>query len=57
MYIQNLLKPGIEKHDLEELQGVIGLKALRVDVNFEDEPVKEKKIELSATTSGDLLKT
>jgi hypothetical protein len=51
---QNLLKPGIEKHDLEELQGVIGLKALRVDVNFDD-LTSEKKIELSNTTSQQLL--
>jgi hypothetical protein len=48
---QNLLKPNIEKHDLEELQGVIGLKALRVDVNFDDIPHTEKKVELSTTTS------
>lgn len=33
---QQLLKPTIEKHELEELQGVSGLKALRVDVNFEE---------------------
>jgi hypothetical protein len=33
---KNLLKEGVEQHDLEELQGVIGLKALRVDVNFDD---------------------
>jgi hypothetical protein len=52
---QNLLKPGIEKHDLEELQGVIGLKALRVDVNFDD-LTTEKKVELSDTTSQQLLK-
>jgi hypothetical protein len=32
---KNLVKPGIEKHDLEELQGVVGLKALRVDINFD----------------------
>lgn len=32
---KNLLKPGVEQHDLEELQGVIGLKALRVEVNFD----------------------
>jgi hypothetical protein len=51
---QNLLKPGIEKHDLEELQGVIGLKALRVEVNFDD-LAAEKKIELSNTTSQQLL--
>jgi len=33
---QGKLCPEIEKLDLEELQGVIGLKALRVSVNFED---------------------
>ncbi len=52
---KNLLKPGIEKHDLEELQGVIGLKALRVEINFEDGAVAEKKVELSGTTSRQLL--
>ena len=52
---QCLLKPGIEKHDLEELQGVIGLKALRVDVNFDNMAPAEKKIELSDTTSQQLL--
>lgn len=37
-FLQNkgLLKSGIEKFDLEELQGVSGLKALRVDVNFDE---------------------
>jgi hypothetical protein len=56
-FLQNkgLLKPGIEHHDLEELQGVVGMKALRVDVNFDDLTVVEKKIELSNTTSGELL--
>src|SRR5829696_2447071 len=29
---QKLLKPGIEQFELEELQGVVGLKALRVEV-------------------------
>jgi hypothetical protein len=33
---KKLLKPGIEHHELEELQGVSGMKALRVDVNFEE---------------------
>jgi hypothetical protein len=32
---KNLLKPGIEKLELEELQGVTGLKALRVEVELE----------------------
>jgi hypothetical protein len=31
---QNLLMPEIEKLELEELQGVVGLKALRVSINF-----------------------
>jgi hypothetical protein len=37
-FLQNkqLLKPGIEHLELEELQGVSGMKALRVDVNFDD---------------------
>jgi hypothetical protein len=54
---QKLIKPGVEKHDLEELQGVIGLKALRVDVNFDIDTHKpaEKKIELSNTTSQQLI--
>ncbi|HRF18071.1 MAG TPA: hypothetical protein PK977_07875, partial [Chitinophagaceae bacterium] len=52
---KNLLKPGIEKHDLEELQGVSGLKALRVDVNFDDLAPAQKKVELSATTSQELI--
>ncbi len=52
---QNLLKPGVEKHELEELQGVIGLKALRVDVNLDPDSKQESKIELSDTTSQQLL--
>lgn len=44
-YLQhkNLIHPGIEKHDLEELQGVIGLKALRVDINFDGDVRSEAK--------------
>jgi hypothetical protein len=54
---QKLLKPGTEDFELEELQGVVGLKALRVDVNFEEEnkPDKEDKIELSSVTSQHLI--
>ncbi|MDZ4793713.1 MAG: hypothetical protein SGI83_05485 [Bacteroidota bacterium] len=56
-FLQNkgLLKPGIEHHDLEELQGVVGMKALRVDVNFDDLKPAEKKVELSTVTSQQLL--
>jgi hypothetical protein len=32
---KNLLRPGMESLELEELQGVSGLKALRVDINLE----------------------
>ena len=53
-FLQNkkLLKPGIEHHDLEEMQGVVGMKALRVEVNFDEIPVVEKKSELVSTTSN-----
>ena len=56
-FLQNkkLIKPGIERYDLEELQGVSGLKALRVDVNFDDIPPAEKKVALSGTTSDQLI--
>lgn len=49
---KNLLKSGIEKFDLEELQGVSGLKALRVDVNFDEPALTDKKDKLSEITSG-----
>lgn len=53
---QKLIKPGpVEKLELEELQGVIGLKALRVDVNFDTEQKQENKIELSNITSQQLI--
>jgi hypothetical protein len=52
---KNLLKGEIERYDLEELQGVSGLKALRVQVNFDDEPRPAPKIELSNTTTEQLL--
>lgn len=52
-YLQhkNLIKPGIEKHDLEELQGVIGLKALRVDINFDSEVRSEARAEMLNSVS------
>ncbi len=57
-FLQNLklIKPGVEKFDLEELQGVIGLKALRVEVNFDMEtPRSDQRPELSTTTSSQLI--
>ncbi len=52
---QKLLKGTIEKYDLEELQGVSGLKALRVEVNFDETTKPEIKVQLSNTTSKQLL--
>lgn len=56
MQNQNLLKPGIEEFELEELQGVVGLKALRVEVDFEENKQSlNEKVELSSVTSGQLI--
>lgn len=52
---QKLLKPGVEHHDLEELQGVVGLRGLRVDVQY-DEDVLPKSPALSSITDEQLLK-
>jgi hypothetical protein len=56
-FLQNLklIKPGVEKYDLEELQGVVGLKALRIEVAMDaDKPVRTAT-PLSDTTSKDLI--
>jgi len=54
---QGLLKPGIDYYDLEELQGVVGLKGMRVDIQYEEEEeTADKKPELSTTTDEQLLK-
>lgn len=50
-----LLQPGIERHDVEDLQGVSGLKALRVDINLDGETSHAGKVELSGTMSQDLV--
>lgn len=42
---QGILKEDIERFDLEELQGVSGLKALRVGIVFEEKAGKEEKTE------------
>jgi len=52
---QGIIKPGIEEFELEELQGVVGLKALRVEVNFGQPEGTGTKIELSTTTTDKLL--
>jgi hypothetical protein len=56
-FLQNhkLLKPGVESLELEELQGVVGLKALRVEVEL-DEPDNSESdsFELSSTSSSNI---
>jgi len=37
---EGLLKPGMQEFELEELQGVSGLKALRISINLEEEENK-----------------
>lgn len=51
-YLQSkgLLKDDLEKHDLEELQGVVGLRGLRVSVNMETE-VKPEPVQPEVTTT------
>ncbi len=51
---QQLLLPVIEEFDLEELQGILGLKALRVTVNMDDEHAPKRQ-ELSSTTTSHLI--
>ena len=52
---RQLLKPGVEKIELEELQGVLGLKALRVEVNCDNAKPESKNLELSSLTSNELV--
>jgi hypothetical protein len=52
---QQLLKSGVEHFDLEELQGVVGLRALRTEVNLETTGDSPTKIQLSGTTTKELL--
>ena len=57
-FMQNrkLIKQGVEQFELEELQGVLGLKALRVEVDIDEATKTESKIELSTLTSQELLR-
>jgi len=52
-----LLKSGVENLELEELQGVVGLKALRVEVELKEQDKSGPKIEISTTTTMELLNT
>ena len=49
-----LLKPNIENHELEELQGVVGLKALRVEVVLEDAVKPEVEMELHSPAAANV---
>ena len=56
--LQNYIKslpPEIEHHDREELQGVVGLRGLRVDVQYEDDNTVQNP-PLSSMTDEQLLK-
>ena len=55
-FLQNhkLLKPNVENLELEELQGVVGLKALRVEVDFDESLKKEAVAELRSTATPHL---
>lgn len=48
---QNLLKGEVERFDLEELQGVSGLKGLRIAINLEEEESLEVKKEEKRSAS------
>ena len=52
---QNLLKPGVEQLELEDLQGVVGLKALRADVNFDHDAKHEIMVESSSAAMKQLM--
>ena len=53
-FLQNhkLLNPHIENLELEELQGVVGLKALRVEVALDDTGKPEPRLELNSLTAA-----
>jgi hypothetical protein len=52
---QKILKPELEEFELEDVQGVVGLRALRVEVNLEEIASHHSKVELSSLTSKHLL--
>ncbi len=49
---KQLLKPGIETLDLEELQGVSGLRALRAEISFEETIAGDKSVLITASASA-----
>jgi len=53
---EKLLGNNLEHLDLEDTQGISGLKGLRVDVNLSNEPSIAPKVELSKITSKELLR-
>ena len=56
-FLQNekLLGENVEHLELEDTQGISGLKAIRVEVNFSTEPSTAPKMELSKITTQQLL--
>ena len=57
-FLQNekLLTENIEHLELEDTQGISGLKALRVEVNLNNNGQETSKVELSKVTSQHLLR-
>jgi hypothetical protein len=53
---EKLLGENVEHLDLEDTQGISGLKAIRVDVNLSTDPSNAPKVELSKLTSQQLLR-
>ena len=49
---ENLLKGEIERYELEELQGVTGLKALRIGINFDRETKDGEKSRIEKAASS-----
>jgi hypothetical protein len=53
---ENMVIGEVEHLELEELQGISGLKGLRFEINYNYEPPAHAKVELSKTTSKQLLR-
>lgn len=52
---EKLLNDNLEHHELEDTQGISGLKAIRIDINFNNDS-SNGKVELSKVTSKTLLR-
>ncbi len=56
MQKENSIIGEVEYLELEELQGISGLKGLRIEVNLEHTENTSSKVELSKLTSNQLLR-